>query len=327
MAKKYKTIGPDVFRSATSISLADVVTAVKGAANRGRLDVRGTMGITEAVSKFDVLSFTDNSILMLEALDAPFIALAAETLILDIQNPLYKAYLSRPVGSQEAKILATLSGFDAGPGRDGGNGVGNGNPGHPGTGGGDGGHARTLQMPPIFLFFQQFKFGKATTPLRQYFNFVFNGIPGGSGGLGGNGGNGGKGAAGQDAVPGFPDCKAGAGNGGRGGAAGSGGRGGDAAIGGDGAFVEIYAPVISILDYSTTDIEGGPPGQPGKPGQEGSPGTGGPGGKAKGNCFGSGSRGPMGPYANPRNFGMGNYQWPGSRGQLQIITRNNVDLF
>lgn len=326
----YKSIRPSLIDPIAKDQLDEVIKALKASKNRGKLDVRGTMGLPENVAKFDTITFDNEAILMLEALDADFIALAAKELILDIKNPQYRAYLAKPIGPLENEIKKSILGKDGNPGADGARGADGGGNGAPGGHGGNGGNATsglTKQIPPIYLFVQSIRFGTAGTPAKQYFNLHFPGYDGGDGGTGGRGGNGGAGGNGQNGVPGLIDCKSGAGAGGNGGNAGSGGRGGDAADGGNGASLFLLAPDASIFDFSTGNIEGGKAGQPGRGGTAGRPGGGGHGGAPVGLCLGHGASGRPGNSAIPPSEGDGRPANPGARGLQIARSRNNSDLF
>ena len=234
----------------TRPALEEVVAAVRLQPNSGKLDVRGAMGLKEAVLKYDTITFDDGALLMLEALAAPFIAIAARELLLDIKNPAYRAYISRPVGALETAIVLRLKGADGlvGPsGPAGGTADRIGQPGHPGQLGFDGADARTLNMPPIFFFVQRIKFGQLANPGRQHLFLNFQGFQGGSGGFGGQGGNGGKGGNGENGVSDIWGCREGGGGGGRGGSGGGGGHGGNAAAGGNGGSLYLFAPSADMF--------------------------------------------------------------------------------
>lgn len=327
---KYKNISPSLLDPIPKSQMDDVIKELRASQTRGKLDVRGSMGLPENVAKFDIITFDNEAILMLEALDAPFIAIATKELIFDIKNPQYRAYLSRPIGPLEVAIVKKLQGQDGAAGTDGRRGSDGGGNGGPGGHGGSGGNATpglTKQIPPIYLFVQDIKFGATGTPEKQYFNLHFPGFPGGDGGIGGRGGNGGAGGNGQNGVPGGFDCKSGAGDGGNGGNAGTGGRGGDAADGGNGGSLYLFAPDAGVFNFSTGNIEGGAAGKPGRGGTAGVPGAGGDGGAPVGWCTGHGRDGRRGNPAVPLTEGDGIRAVPGVRGIQVARSRNNSDLF
>lgn len=329
----WKQYDADMFESVelSPRSLAPrVIAALKSSPNLGRLDVRGTMGLSESVSKFDTLTFDDRAILVLEPIEVEFIGIAVNEIILDIRNPYYKAFISRLVGSGEDRLIEQLHGRDGARGSNGRDGSGevsrNGRPGEPGAVGEIGAEGLNTALPPVFVFVQKITFGTEGTPSKQYFEWNFRGLTGGDGGDGGDGGNGGNGAPGKKGASGGFHCRAGAGRGGDGGAAGQGGRGGDAADGGPGATIFLHAPDRSIFDFTTTTIEGGAPGTPGSGGRPGMVGRGARGGPSNPPCK-SGKRGHVGGVPQPPTQGTGSTGIQGPRGQLFTISRNNSDLF
>ncbi|WP_312994212.1 hypothetical protein [Achromobacter animicus] len=311
-------------------ALDEVIKAIKAAPNLGKLDVRGSMGLTEPLLKLNTLTFDDQAVLILENLDADFIAIAANELLLDIRNPAYRAYISRPVGQLEIDIVSALRGGDGGPGANGQDGQGESNrqglPGGHGLDGGNGLPGRTRPLPPVFFFIQKLSFGKLGKPSRQYLYLNFQGLPGGSGGTGGNGGNGGKGSNGKEGADSAFDCREGPGRGGDGGNAGRGGKGGTGGTGGNGGSLYLFAPSADLFDFSTANIEGGVPGRPGDGGDPGSNGRPGLGGPRNGWC-GSGPRGNPGAFPTPATYGPGDSALAGRRGIQIPHTRDNRDLF
>jgi hypothetical protein len=311
-------------------ALNEVIKAVMAAPNQGKLDVRGAIGLTESVLKLDTLTFDDQAVLVLENLDADFIAIAAKELLLDIKNPAYRAYVSRPIGQMEFDIVNSLRGEDGGPAIHGPDGQGESNrqglPGGHGVDGSNGTAGRTKLLPPVFFFIQKLSFGKLGAPSRQFLYLNFQGLPGGSGGTGGIGGNGGKGSNGKEGASGAFDCKEGPGRGGDGGNAGRGGRGGNAGNGANGGSLYLFAPSADLFDFSTANIEGGNPGGPGDGGDPGKIGRPGFGGSPNGWCKG-GPRGTPGIHPTPATLGPGDSALPGRRGIQVPHTRDNRDLF
>lgn len=310
--------------------LSEVIKALKESPNLGKLDVREIIGLPQSISKFDTVTFDNESILILEAIDDKFIAIAIKELIFDIKNPKYKASISRPIGKFEDDILLKLKGVDGANGLNGhkgANGGGNGSPGGNGTNGSDGMNGQTKQIPPVYIFVQSIKFGTAGTPDKQFFNLYFPGFDGGNGGKGGDGGAGGRGGDGQNSVSGMFDCKSGAGRGGDGGNGGAGGRGGNGGNGGNGASIYLFAPDSSIFNFTTGNIEAGVAGVLGHGGNAGAPGKGGSGGAATGLCSGSGRNGFSGLIPNPQTLGDGKNGGNGLRGIQIVKSRDNSDLF
>lgn len=287
------------------------------------------MNLMDSVAKFDTLSMDDGAVLVLDKIDAPFIAIAVKRLVLDIKNPQYRATISRPVGSAADAIVQKLAGAPGSPGASGAHGGVRdriGQPGGPGTPGTDGLPAATRQLPPIFFYIQEMVFGTGATPSKQFLMLNFAGFQGGRGGTGGTGGDGGNGGNGEAGASGPFGCNEGGGFGGNGGAAGPGGHGGDGGAAGNGATVYMFAPDTNLLDFSTTNIEAGMPGPGGQGGTRGEPGKKGKGARANGFCEGR-SDGRPGAVPNPPNFGNGDDGAPGRRGLLIPKNRNNLDLF
>lgn len=311
-------------------TIDEVLKALKAAQNNGRLDVRGSIIFEKDVSKFDQLTFQDQSTLVLSSINSPFIALATKTLLLDIHNPKFRASISRPTGQLEDDIVARSNGSDGAPGDNGNHGIGAkdraGQPGDGGNEGKPGGWGSQVGFPPVFIFVQNFIFGTDATPSEQYFNFFFRGFHGSSGGRGGRGGNGGNGSNGEQGASGIIDCQSGAGAGGNGGNAGRGGPGGGAGQGGNGGTIYLFAPDASIFNFTTTDIEGGLPGTPGQGGEPGTPGKGGRGGKPNGFCK-AGRLGSPGIVLDPPSWGTGQLGIAGVRGVQYVYSRDNSDIF
>lgn len=328
--KEYKGIDVGVVMMGAEALFPEVLNSLKSSVSRGKQDVRGIMGLPESVAKFDTVTFDNESVLMLEAMDAKYIALAIKNLIFDIKNPQYRAYISRPIGALEQGIIKQLIGADGTSGGNGSRGVDGGGHGTPGGNGENGGNAsagQTKRIPPIFIFIQSISFGTSGTPEKQYFNLNFSGFSGGDGGNGGSGGDGGRGGDGQNGVPGGFDCKSGAKDGGNGGNAGVGGRGGDGGNGGNGAALFLYAPDKEIFNFSTGNIEPGNAGKPGMGGRPGIPGAGGTGGANVGWCIDTGRHGYRGSIPSPNTFGNGENGVKGMRGTQIAESRNNLDLF
>lgn len=305
------------------------ISELKKSPNFGRLDIRGTMGLPNAVAKFDQWTFDDQSVLVLEAIDAPFIAIGVKELLLDIRNPQYRAFISRIGGKKEADVVDKLIGANGAKGFNGANGDGErnreGNPGQDGQNGGSGGKGGTKYLPEVFIFVQRILFGTGATPSKQYLNLYFRGLRGGDGGMGGRGGNGGNGAPGKEGADGLFDCKAGPGRGGNGGNAGRGGSGGDGGNGGDGGILHLAAPDAAVFNFTTTDIEAGRGGVGGLVGSNGTPGTHGRGGPANGHCMNGPDGSDGGVLVGAQ--GPGNDGRLGNRGMLFTISRDNSDIF
>lgn len=330
VTKHYPDITIDYFDPRARTLEQSAVDALKKTPNKGKLDVEGVIGLSQSVAKYDLLTFKSDAVLMLEAIDAEFIAIAVRKIVLDIANPKFKAYISRPIGSLESAILTALdgqpgiNGKGGVHGQDGAHGA-DGKSGQRGYDGGDGARGKTRQMPPILIFTQELKFGSNATPSKQYFNFYFPGFRGGNGGLAGNGGKGGYGGNGGNGVPGLFDCKDGPGNGGRGGDGGNGGNGGAAGNGGNGGRIYIFAPDVGIFDFTTANIEGGLPGNVGGAGTGGRRGEGGKGGAAVGNCLFSGGTGKPGRLGKEGLIGSNGIS--GVRGEHILANRQNGDIF
>lgn len=317
-----------LIKTITKTALNEVITAIKNTPNSGKLDVRGTMGLKGQVFKFDTITFDDSSTLMLESLEFEYVAIAVKELILDIKNPAFRAFLSRPIGTLEQQILSQLNGLNGINGQGGGNGgtidrVGQ--PGFPGGSGTNGTNGGTVQLPQVFFFVQNFKFGTGATPSKQYFYLNFLGLSGGNGGNAGSGGRGGRGGNGDKGASGLIGCKEGGGSGGQGGTGGNGGEGGDGAIGGNGGQLFLYSPSPTMFDFSTANIEGGQGGIGGQYGQGGSGGDGGTGAASVGFC----GEKPNGRYGRGGVSGssMGDTGQAGQRGGQFVNKRDNTDLF
>ena len=303
-----------------------VVDRVRNAPNTtDKLDVRNVLKIPagEDLVKCDTMTFSDRSTLMLLGNQHPYLAIAAKRLVLDIVNPSFQAQITRPLGADEATLLAQIDAPNGSAGTHGREGVGevgrNGNPGSPGGQGTDGGDGATLGLPPLFLFIKEVRFGAAADPNRRYLDINWNGYRGGNGGQGGLGGNGGRGARGKEGATSAFDCKDGPGRGGRGGDAGRGGAGGDAGSGSEGGYVFLFAPQSSMFDFATANVEGGPAGTPGFGGRSGRAGSGGQGGPRNGWC-GTGPDGADGVQPTPAPRGaVGS---PGARGRQFVFSRD-----
>lgn len=228
-----------------------VIAKIRAAPNRGQFDVRGSMALPDSIAKFDTLTFSDQAVLVLEALDSPFIAIAARRLVLDIKNPQYKAYLSRPSGKAEDAIVSSLRGGDGNPGTRGSPGQGDvnrqGMSGHAGGDGESGWGGSTKEIPPVFIFVQDIEFGVLGEIGQQFMFLFFQGITGGAGGIGGKGGPGGDGGAGKAGASSIIDCMEGPGRGGDGGSAGRGGAGGCGGTGGRGGVCISLVPKKACL--------------------------------------------------------------------------------
>jgi len=324
--KNYKE-SPKELNLLKSPILDEVIGQIKATPNSGKLDITSTIGISNSVIKYDVLTFRDNGVLILEAVDAEFIAIAIKRLVLDFTNPYQKAYITRPVGLTEDTLVEKLAGATGRNGVNGRDGSGEvnrqGNPGEAGESGHDGLPGETLILPYLYIFVQEITFGAAIEPGRQYIDINYSGFTGGNGGDGGKGGNGGRGANGKEGATSGFDCKGRAGHGGRGGDAGQGGQGGTGSMGGR---MLLFAPDKHTFDFVNGIIEGGEPGRPGRGGNPGIPGRGGFGGSRNGWC-GPGGKGVDGRYADPPSLGEGLPGSQGARGQQIIQSRNNSDLF
>jgi hypothetical protein len=287
---KYRRSVFEELPSAPRGLIDEVIKSIKASPNKGKLDVRGSMGFSGNLLRLDTLTFADRSVLVLENVEADYVAIAARDLVLDIKNPQYRAAISRLVGEAEEKLFALK--LDGKPGTtgfsppykhgyiDGKNGL----PGDPGGPGGGGGNGEVQKIPPFFFFVQTISFGEYGNFGEQFFDFHFNGLRGGNGGDGGRGGNGAQGSRGKQGIDQAFDCKHGPGNGGDGGTAGPGGRGGNAANGGPGGTITLLAPRANLFNFTTAYIEAGIAGIPGKGGDCGLRGPAGDGGASNGHC-------------------------------------------
>ena len=319
--------------------LSEITTEIKAAPNGAKLDVRGTMGLGGKIGKFETVTFVDKSILVLEAIQEPYIAVAIRRLLLQTNNPSFIATITCPnytwlihegiqIGPFNIPIPGGLDGLGGANGENGVDGKGNdgrtGRPGGDATDGRPGEHGLRFNLPPIFIFVGSIEFEPGASADQQYFNFRFEGLRGGNGGDGGNGGNGGSGGSGRGGVYNAIKCTQLAGDGGPGGAAGSGGRGGDGADGGDGANLYLFAPDPKIFDLTTAFLDGGRPGRGGNPGRPGRSGRGGFGGAGAGWCLGNGIRGRDGRHPNPPDYGPGVTATQSGRREVQKVSTYDV---
>lgn len=204
--------------------------------------VDGTREVTERIVKVTVLTMSKKSRLVF-LLDPkgpmpPFLAVAAET-----------AYFA---GAQSPSDLVEVTyrfkqskdgdkGPDGPPGYDQPNPTGaRGGDGQPGTQGADG--SPFLNLPPIYLLFQQIKVSPGTPLDTALLKLTMTGSDGGNGGSGGNGGRGGNGANGTSGSSNSLYCTDGPGRGGDSGTPGAGAPGGNGSAAGNGADVRLFGP-------------------------------------------------------------------------------------
>ena len=310
--------------------LNEVLDAIQAAPLQDSLDVLGTIVQNSNVLRVNTLTFYDDAVLVFTDVTSDFIVIAAQELVIDLNNPNVLAVITRPVGSTADQQFATmLEGANGANGANGAAGVGQtshrGNDGGAGKNGMPGGNGGTLTLPDIFLFTQQLTLGANTPPNTEVLTFFFNGVLGGNGGKGGNGGEGGAGARGADSSSGVFNCNYSGGDGGTGGPGGQAGRGGNAGNGGDGAWVSFYSPIGSQLNLTiSVQQQGAPAGVSGTAGVVGRGGLGGQGGSGSTWCGGGhgGSSGSTPPPATAGSPGQ-----PGNRGVFDNEVRDNQDLW
>lgn len=310
--------------------LNEVLDAITAAPLLDTMDIKGTITYASNVLRVNTLTFFDGGILVLSNVEAPFIAIAAQNLVIDLNSASSISVITRPVGqTAENAFKQMLSGATGANGNVGANGSGTvggiGRPGGNGSDGEPGGNGQTLTLPDLFLFTQAVTLGANTPANAEVLTFYYNGVAGGNGGRGGNGGTGGNGARGQDAQQGnYGDCKSTGGDGGHGGNGGRGGRGGDTGNGGDGGWVSFYSPVQDVLQFFSVQQQGAAPGNPGNAGTSGRGGIGGQGGSGSLSCDG-GHGGYNG--STPGTLGPGTNGTAGQMGQTDNEYRDNQDLW
>src|SRR5688572_17189757 len=101
---EYQTSVFDQLYSIPQDIIDEVIKAIKSTPNSGQLDIRGSVGFSGNLKRLDTLTFADKSVLVLENVDADFIAIAAKELVLDIKNPQYRASISRLLGEKEKQL-------------------------------------------------------------------------------------------------------------------------------------------------------------------------------------------------------------------------------
>jgi hypothetical protein len=268
----------------------------------------------------------------------PFYVIAARTI--NIEVPADRRDAARISFLVQTPSLNATDGAGGTPGADQGGDTGA----HGGNGGpgGTGGTGRTLDLPPIYVIYQNVFVSGGTPNASLALGFDLHGVRGGDGGRGGLGGRAGNGATGTSSscttgyipITGpYCFCDSGPGIGGNAGVRGSGGRGGDAGRGGNGGTVNFAGPPgpnDSYLRVITGFVEvlqpGGDAGSPAGPGEQGS--AGGPGGGGyKCTCCNGRRGGDSSPNASPINFGPGSPAPGGQRGLQSYSARDNSDLF
>ncbi len=304
-----------------------VVALIKAAPKKDAFGISGYQRLDESIVKADVVTINARGLLSLDKIDAPFIAIVAKDLYIEV--PATRDEAAKLVRAPDG-VFGDQTGAQGPSGPPGSTSVPyeTGDHGGPGSPGKKGGLGKTARIPDIYVFFNRINVSAGNPATSGLLKIIANGVPGGNGGKGGSGGNGGDGARGTPSHCGSFTCDAGPGIGGNGGQAGSGGQGGDAGKGGNGANVFLVGPKSEWNQAAFFDIqqEGGRPGVPGEPGDPGAAGWPGGGGEKCKWCNGRDGGG-RGAGASPTNLGRGNPSTAGSRGDRALIDRDNSDLF
>ncbi|MBP7953648.1 MAG: hypothetical protein KAZ14_00600 [Nitrosomonas sp.] len=304
----------------------DVIAAVAAFPSVNSLGITGYQRINQQIFKAESITINARSLATFERFDAPFVALVAKDLYIEIpDNAGNVAKLTRAPDN----AFQALNGAHGTPGFTGVSPGGeSGAPGGTGGTGGAGGAGGTTRVPDIYIFYNRIITSAGNPASSGLLRILSNGVPGWNGGNGGVGGSGGWGSTGTPASCGILTCNAGPGIGGDGGSGGSGGKGGNAGSGGRGGNVYIVGPRADFNQAAFFEIfqEGASPGHPGAPGVAGSGGLPGGGGRMCTYCNGRGPGNP-GSSGNPPNLGGGTAGVRGDRGDRGLIDRNNTDLF
>jgi hypothetical protein len=303
-----------------------VLNAVAAFPSKSSEGIGGYVRLKENILKAQTLTLNAESLLQLEALDQPFIVIAARDLFIEIAPSRDRAAKISRAGDG---FFGSLIGVTGSPGANGTNsGAEDGVSGSAGLTGGTGGEGPSPHLPDLYIFFQRIKTSAGIPSTGGLLRISVEGVAGGKGGTGGPGGIGGSGNRGTAGSSTKYSCSSGPGIGGNGGPAGSGGKGGPGGPGGRGGNVFLVGPenqwekagFFEVLQNPGRRGEGGDPGQPGSGGSPGG------GGSAPWPCNGRGG-GAWGLHANPVNLGIGDPGAEGVRGEKAMINRDNSDLF
>jgi hypothetical protein len=319
---------------------ADVLAAVQSAplTKYGETFDATPKALNAQILKYEWLTINENAVAKFTNISYPWVAIVAKNISIENAPTLaQKAVIELPSDSDIAPLVNGKDGSPfAGPAQPGGYDTGqDGAKGAEGSWGQDG---STVNMPAVFIFFENINVATQQPAGGVHIRFVVDGAKGGNGGNGGRGQDGGAGASGTSSScgdSGWPlhqcnSCNSGPGDGGRGGQGGTGGRGGSAAVGGAAANVWFVGPQSSLLTTSFFGVsqKGGSPGTGGGGGVPGDGGVAGGGGYDCSCCLhGGGSKGP-GPAANPLTRGLGPAPTTsGIDGDTYRVLRDNSDLW
>jgi hypothetical protein len=308
--------------------LGELPTDVRDAIRASRttseiLQISGIERLSGQILRVDELVFQPNSVLELQSLDKPWVAIVVRRL--KFADPTAPSAIRRrpdivaPTGAAGAR---GSNGRDA-KGRQGANGR-NGQAGQRAAPGGDGG---TAALPTVYLIAESVEAGRGTFASGVFaFSIEMPGIEGGAGGQGGSGGRGGRGSNGRDGNSDAVSCRRSAGDGGDGGASGASGPGGNGGRGGDGAPIVLVSSAagLDVLSYARLVTDGAPGGKGGLGGSATKGGEAGSRGGGRGLCSSGspGAAGAKGAVGRPGEDGAA-----GSRGRVftfALSTRNEL---
>jgi hypothetical protein len=303
----------------TSAQLPDTITQlIRNTPKKDLISVIGRMEFSQQVMRVENLVFHNNSELVFNNYDLPYVIIA-------VKNLKFNAPAVKSSVKFEGFNLNTLKGAKGTSGTGGAPGQGNGVKGGNGSNGDTGTKGGTKHTPDLYLIVENINtdFGDIASFDWQVFT---TGIVGGQGGDGGNGGNGGNGSGGRNSRSNVFHCTRGASNGGRGGNGGSGGKGGPGGNGGNAGNIYLVGNTIvtNRLTYVQYKLSGGNSGQGGVPGTSGPGGAGGGGGRGSTHCSGA-NRGSNG--ASPATLGSGETGTKGEDGEVRIVKKTVSDLF
>jgi hypothetical protein len=322
--------GGDYYDQVAAAIPPDVIAKVKAAKTEQERDIVGKVFFKDQILKAETVHFSDFSTLILTNPTLPWIAIATKDLVIESEDG--DARITRPSSPDaEAEFAKQLRGADGVPGVRGKDGPGidpnrNGYPGGNGTDGNAATGGGRQQLPLLYIFAQNVRWGTTPDqPPRPGLLVFYDGITGGNGGRGGNGGIGGNGYVGADGDSTAFNCRHGPGRGGSGGFGGRGGRGGDAGDGGDGGSVVLAGMSKVLPDFILVRQEGAKPGSVGFGGMSARGGAGARGGRPRAFCHGNGPNGIDRTGTILTNNGNGDLAAEGLRGS-KVYLGFNVDL-